>query len=457
MDDQADTPPTILRRRRARRLAYWNGAVWAIGNGLASSMLIVYLAMELGVPRIGLAISFILAAPRIAGLLRMAAPLLIGRLGNRKRFCLGMYLASGLVLLGLPFAASPTRAPSPGASLVALVILWCSYHLLEYLGTLAQWSWLADLVPMAVRGRFIGRRERWMVSGQAVAMLSGGLFTWGWHYLHPAFPKWITYAILAVLGACFMIASVVPLFRIPACAASRPASKRESPQQQPGNVDSPPSPFRLPLSLLAPFSDRRFLPLLLFGCWFSTSNGVTQSVQFLYPYRVLGISLFVMLALKTGMRCGQLAISPWVGRLADRLGNRPVMITATAVVALGPLFHYFATPGEWWWLIAAWTVWIAYAGLNVCLPNLILKLSPRESNTAYIGTYYGISGLCIALSTLVGGALFDRFSDVSFVLYHPAFVVDYYQYSFLFGWITRSMSVLFLLLIVERPHKDVSP
>ena len=29
---------------------------------------------------------------------------------------------------------------------------------------------------------------------------------------------------------------------------------------------------------------------------------------------------------------------------------------------------------------------VAYAGLNVCLPNLMLKLSPDESNTLYIAS-----------------------------------------------------------------------
>ena len=64
---------------------------------------------------------------------------------------------------------------------------------------------------------------------------------------------------------------------------------------------------------------------MAFGCWFSFFNGVTQSAHNLYPKQVLGIALFVMLALRTGMRVGQLAISPWMGSLADRWGNRPVM------------------------------------------------------------------------------------------------------------------------------------
>ena len=90
---------TVRCRRQARRLAYWNGALWAAGNGLASTTLVIYLAMELDVPGIGLGISLILAAPRIVGLLQTAAPAMIGRLVNRWRFCVGSFLLSVLVLV----------------------------------------------------------------------------------------------------------------------------------------------------------------------------------------------------------------------------------------------------------------------------------------------------------------------------------------------------------------------
>ena len=440
MDTRADTRLAVCQRHRARRLAYWNAALWAIGNGLTSSTLVIYLALELGVPGVGLGVGLIKAAPQIAGLLRLGTPALIARLGDRKRFCLTTYLLSGLVLLGLPLAAAPGWLSSKTASLAALVALWCLYHLLEYLGTVALWSWLADLVPLRIRGRFIGRRERWMVVGQAAAMLAAGLFTWGWHQLHPQLPRWIGYAIPAGVGVWFLIASLVPLVRMPRVASGRPG--------RPGLT------LR---SMAAPFLDRRFLRLLLFGCWFSFFNGITQSAQSVYPYRVLGMSLFVMLALQTGMRCGQWTISPALGRLADRWGNRPVMILSLPVVALGCLFHYLATPAQPWWLIGAWATWIAYAGLNVGLPNLMLKLSPREANTPYIAAFHATGGLCVAVSTIAGGWLLDQFAKVSFSVFGGIVALSFYQYLFLFGWLTRTMGVLLLWLIIEPRGTAASP
>lgn len=431
MAGNEDTRLTVHHRRRARRLAYWNGGIWAVGNGLASTTLVVYLALDLGAEGIGVGIGLILAARHVVGLLRLGAPAMIGRLVDRKRFCLVSFLLGTLLLLALPIVAAPGRLPSAVASLWALVGLWCVYHLMQYLAMVALWSWIADLVPVEIRGRFLGRRERWMVAGEAAAMLCGGLFVWGWQDLHPTAPRWIAYVMTATLGGSLMIAALVPLALMPAMATSRTVRRGATLR-----------------SILAPFSDARFLRLLLFGCWFSLSNGLTQSAQFSYPKRVLGLILFVMLAMQTGMRLGQLAVSPWLGRLADRVGNRPVMLGCLFLVAQGPLFYMVSTPDHRWWIVGAWVVWIAYAGINVCLPNLMLKLSPGESNAPYIATFYAVTGLCYAGNTILGGALFDWLGDWTGTCL--GFELDYYRLIFLLGWIARSLGLLVLLLVIEE-------
>ncbi len=423
---------TIVDRRRARLLLYVNGGLWAVGNGLLSSMLVIYLALELGAPRIGLGISFIVAAPQIAGLLRLAAPALIGRVADRKRFCIGTYAASCVVLMALPFLASRRIFTSPGVCLAALVIMWCTYHLLEYLGTVALWSWMADLVPQPVRGRFLGYRERWMVTGQAVAMLAGGGFAWLWHRMAVDSPRWIGYAVPAVLGAWCMLLAIVPLCRVPAVTGRRGETR--------------PATWR---SIVAPLADPGFLRLLAFGCWFSFFNGITQAAQNIYPAKVLGISLLLMLSLKTLMRIGQFAVSPWLGRVADRLGNRAVLLATLPIVAAAPLFFLLATPQQPWWICGAWLMWIAWAGLNVCLPNLMLRLSPQRSNTPYIAAYYAITGLCMAVSTLIGGLVQDAGVNRSFSLFSGAVTLQYYAAIFLFAWLTRTAGIVLLLRIRE--------
>ena len=416
-------------------MAYWNGSLWAVGTGLASSPLVIYLAMEFGTARVGLGISLIKAAPHLAGLLRLAAPAMIGRLADRKRFCLGSYVLSILLLVALLLTAAPCWGLSPGTTLAAVVLLWCLYHLMEYLGAVALWAWLADVAPVRVRGRFLGRRERWSVTGQAAAMLVAALFGTLWSQRFPE-SVWAGYAIPGIAGCGFLAASLVPLALMPGFAADRRGQ--------------PAFPLR---TILKPFSDRGFLRYIAFGCWFSFFNGIVQSAQEIFPRQVLGVRLPLRLTLQTGMRVGQLAVSPGLGRWADRVGNRPVLMGCIPVIASSTLFFCVASPARWYWIIGAWAAWIAYAGVNVCQPNLMLKFAPAASRPAYVAAYQTASGLCVAASMIAGGLAFDalreRFGYAPIPFCGGTIALTIFQAVFLFGFLTRTMSVLVLLWVRE--------
>ena len=145
------------------RLANANAAVWAVGNGLISTLLVIYLASDLGAS--GLAISLILAAPRFAGLLRLGAPALMARVRARKLVCTLAYLLSSVILCAVPAVAVFEKRIDPQVAIAIFVAGWCLYHVTEYVGTVALWSWLGDLTPPDARGRLAGspgdhRRDR---------------------------------------------------------------------------------------------------------------------------------------------------------------------------------------------------------------------------------------------------------------------------------------------------------
>ena len=133
-----------------------NGVLWAVGNGLTTGSLIIYLALDLGAR--GVAISWILAIPAAVGLLRLISPLLIYLCGTARSTFLLFSLASYLLLFGLPAMTIPGLVPRP-MLLPAAVALLSVHQLLEYVATVAYWSWAADIVPGRVRGRFFGRRQ----------------------------------------------------------------------------------------------------------------------------------------------------------------------------------------------------------------------------------------------------------------------------------------------------------
>src|SRR5690242_1839078 len=98
MTDGVEPSPKQLRHyelRRAMLMANVNAGLWATGNGLVSTTLVFYLAVELGAA--GLAGSCVLAAPRFAGLLRLGVPALMARIKARKRLCIASYALSSLI------------------------------------------------------------------------------------------------------------------------------------------------------------------------------------------------------------------------------------------------------------------------------------------------------------------------------------------------------------------------
>jgi MFS family permease len=401
--------------RRAMRLANANAALWATGNGLVSTLLVIYLAAELGAE--GLAISFILAAPRFAGVLRLGVPALVARLQARKGVCLAAYGSSAVILVAVPAVALLQRRATESFAVGVLVAAWCAYHVAEYIGTVALWSWLGDLTPRRIRGRLLGYRERWLVGGRVGGLAASALLAVCWRWLLPAAARWQPLSLSAAVGAGMMLAAVVPLARMPAVRYAPSAVPR--------------APWRtLGHALLDPAYRR----LLVFSCWFSLVNGVSSAAQEVYPIRVLGLGYPVRQSLQGAMRAGQLAIAPWMGRLVDRYGNRPVMIVAQLIAATGPLFFIAATPERAWLVAGAFAVWIAYAGLNVGLDNIKLKLASEMNNAPYIATYHALSDVANGFAIVAGGILLQR------LMADGSQAMRLYAQVFLWGWIGRTLA-----------------
>ena len=427
-------------------MAYLNGGIWALGNGMVSTTLILYLALDRFDSRsIGLGIGLLLALPKVIGTLRLVAPPMIGRLARKKEFCLGAYMLSALTLLTLVPITVGAFSEGPTA-LAMLIAVWGVFHLLEYMGTIALWSWLADVAPARIRGRFIGRRQRWMIVGEIVALLASGGLVWLWQACTVKESHPIGYMISSTIGIGLLLIALLPLCRM---SRSRPRGRNA------GRVVDSGLSLR---ALLAPLGDSVYLRFLAAGIFFSLACGITQTPQSCFPRYVLGLPLIAALSLKVGLRMGQLPLAPWVGRMADRLGNLPVMAIGMLIAATGPLFFIPAASHSAYWIIGAQAAWIAWIGVNVAQPNLLLKLSPRGADTPHIAIFFAITGLVWAMAATAGGWLYDMTDHGRAVLLTLPTVgdIDYYTYAFLAGWILRTLSAVLLVALMWRPLRGAS-
>jgi MFS family permease len=203
----------------------------------------------------------------------------------------------------------------------------------------------------------------------------------------------------------------------------------------------PRTPWR---AVVGAMLQRPYRQLVLFSCALSFVNGITQAAQGTYPPRILKISYQGIQTITATMRAGQMAIAPTMGRWCDAFGCRPVMILSQLVVATGPLFLFMATRERWWWLVGAYFAWIAYAGLNVGLDNLKLKLAPADNNVPYLTVYYTVGDFIFGVSVLLAGWVCDRLEDRGFDM------LAIYAGTFLLGWLGRTL-VAALLVPIDEP------
>lgn len=84
------------------------------------------------------------------------------------------------------------------------------------------------------------------------------------------------------------------------------------------------------------------------------------------------------------------------------------MLTCQLLVAAGGALFLFATKEFPWPFHAAWILWIAYAGLNVAIPDLTLRFAPKGSAAPWIGLSFSLAAVSFGAATVFGGWAFDH-------------------------------------------------
>lgn len=408
-------------RRRAISAASANATIWAFGNGVVSTSLITFLALELGASSALVAI--ILAAPQLAGALRWFAPQILAGFRGHRLPCTLFYFASAMLLLLLPATSWPGVLPNRSLSLAALAACWCLYHLCEYLGTICLWSWFAAIIPGRYYGRFTGRREFWLNVGRLFGFVVVSALDLGYRWQFVDAPRWPLLLLLATSGALLMGSAVSPLLAM----IDVPTRFREIPLRSAGEALT---------------HSRSLRRLLIYGICFSAANGVSAALGWSYVYKALGLSLALVLGGQAVMRLGQPALAPWCGRVVDRFGCRRLMIVCQGIVGLVPLLYL----GGAWGYLASYVALIAYVGINVSLASLMMRIAGPKQAGANISVYFGLTGVVYAVSVLVDGMAADAFVPET-ARNDPTAYVPY----FLTAWALRWGAAIPLFFLIEPP------
>ncbi|MBM4045748.1 MAG: MFS transporter [Planctomycetes bacterium] len=385
------TPPepdrllTDLDRRHGMRLWNASSALFSVYSAITSGAVCTGYALHLGASNA--LIGVLSAAPSWGQALQMLSPVLIERVRTRKPLCLATYaIGCGL---WLPIAFIPflfTGAAGPWA----LIILVTLGGAVTALASPASTAWFADLVPEDARARYIARLNNLCAAVALISSLAAGRYM---DFFSPARAQtgFMSLFILAVVFAGASIAVWAKVVEPP-----KHLSEHES----------------LLDFLTGPFRHTHFRNFTLFGVARGLAVMIAGPFFNVYMLQNLGIPYAHIAIFSAMLTVSYIASNPLWARLAENRGYRPILRFSTFGLALFPLPFVFATPSNYWFVIAIAQLWggVMCAGFVLADFNLMIKIAPLRNRSVYIGFYQAMVNLAWCVGSLLGGALADLFA-----------------------------------------------
>lgn len=358
---------------------------------LTGGVFLVAIAVKLGASNFQ--IGLIAAIPPLMQFVQLPAIFLIEKIRSRKS--VAVYSAiigrSGFLLIAL----SPLLfAPSIGLAILIIAVLF--YSGFGGIGGCAWNSWMRDLVPENMMGKFFSGRLRIATFlGIFVSLLASAFLD----FWKGSFPDLEIYAYSGLFAVGFILGIIGAIFL---SKAPEPAMKSEK------------ADF---IKLITqPFRDMNFRRLMFsLSSW---SFAVNLAAPFFTVYMLtrlgLGISMIVILSIISQV-FNFMFLSLW-GKWTDRFSNKSVLAVS------GPLFMFsilgwtFTTMPEKHFLtlpilIAIHMVMgIATAGIAIASGNIGLKLAPKGQATAYLATNTMVNSLAAGIAPILGGKFADFFA-----------------------------------------------
>jgi len=368
-----------------------------------------------------LAFGVLSSIPSALTVLQIPFAALVSRTQRRKRYLLTygliarcMWIAAGLVPFVMPMAPSALKL---WTVIFLAGITACGGSLIN----VCWFPWLADLLPIEIRGRWFSLRD-------TINSFTGVLFGLLIARLLDAVPGYAGYCAAFLIGGAFGVFDMVCFSFV-----------KEVYSQPPVRVNTA-GVFRRILG------DKPFTRLIVFWTlWCFTAN---LSGPYLTRYALSEMGLtFVQLTV-----CSQIAsaltaslvVSRW-GRLLDRYGAKPVLWVSCIVAALTPAFYCFSAPGSVMPTLLHNVIGAAFwSASNLAVTNLQLNRSPDDMRPSYIAVFSCVCNLAgTFLGTMAGGALIEGLR-ASQQLFDP------YKVTFLISVVTRLGIVLLIIPGMEN-------
>ena len=336
------------------------------------------------------------ASSTVLGILASFTPLMtvfqlpaaqfLGRYGYKQFVLMGWSLRTIFIFL---VTLVPLLAFLDNTSkLVVVLAALFFFNLLRGISSAAWMPWIATLIPEESRGRFLSLDQIFMHAGSLLALVSSALVMTG------RVEPW-EYTIVFLLSAVGATMSLFFIRKIPEVAALETVRK-----------SSEPVPWR---SILAfpPFRE-----LLVFNVIFMAVIGSLGvfTVEYLREFPKFDVSL--VLYLSSISFVGALGSLPFVGRLVDDIGSKPVMAGSLALFGVVIAGWFFIAAGILpcsMWMIGTLNFLSGVAGANYNLANvrIVMATMPEMGRNHFFALFTVITSLGLGAAPVIWGVSLD--------------------------------------------------
>jgi MFS family permease len=343
---------------------------------------------------------------------QLPAAQFLGRYGYKQFVLMGWSLRTIFIFL---MTAVPLAVFLDSTSKLAVILASLfGFNLLRGISSAAWMPWISSLIPEEIRGRFLSLDQIFMHVGSLLALVASAVVMTG------RVEPW-EYAVVFLLSAVGATLSLNFIRRIPEVAAEETVRKSSEPVPW-GKILSYP-PFR---------------ELLRFNVLFMAvigSMGVF-TVEYLREFPHFDVSLVLYLSGVSFV--GALVSLPFVGRLVDEVGSKPVMTGALVLFGTVILGWFLVAAGVLpcsLWVIGTLNFFAGVAGSNFNLANvrIIMATMPEMGRNHFFALFTVITSLGLGAAPIVWGVSLD-------------FIGTYEAVTGAFHW--RRHSIYFLALFV---------
>lgn len=155
--------------------------------------------------------------------------------------------------------------------------------------------------------------------------------------------------------------------------------------------------------------NRDLIKVISVGIIWNIVSALSVSFFVSYLRQELAFSFTIIAVLSTAASICRIAVSPLLGRIADRYSFATSMTLSFAVVAVGFLAMVFTVPEtRWLYLVYACLNAFAMAGINGGLINLIYDYVGNSERGVAMGVQNALGGILGFLATLVSGFILGK-------------------------------------------------